>query len=57
MAQEPEKKECKCPYCEGPVDPKPPFCEPCGKEFDVCETCGKPVPKGAEYCPHCNPEE
>ncbi len=57
MEQKPEKKECKCPYCDGPVDPKPPFCEPCGKEFDICETCGKPVPKGAEYCPYCNPEE
>jgi len=55
--KEPEKKECKCPYCEGPVDSAPPFCEPCGKEFDICEVCGKPVPKGAECCPHCNPKQ
>ena len=52
-----EKDECKCPYCDGPVEPKPPFCEPCQKEFIVCETCGKPIPKDAQYCPHCNPDK
>jgi hypothetical protein len=56
MTEGQEKSECKCPYCDKPVDPRPPFCKPCDKEFEICDICGKPVPKGADFCPHCNPE-
>ena len=56
MDEKQEKADCRCPYCDGPVEPKPPFCEPCGKEFELCGDCGKPIPKGAEYCPYCKGE-
>ena len=57
MSDEKKNETCRCPYCDGPVEPAPPFCQPCQKEFKICEGCGKPVPKEAEYCPHCNPQD
>ena len=29
MNDEKEKEGCKCPYCDVPLDSKPPFCKPC----------------------------
>ena len=57
MAEKLEKGDCKCPYCDGPIDKSLPFCTPCQKEFKLCEGCGKPIPRDAEYCPYCNPED
>ena len=57
MSDGKKNETCRCPYCDGPVEPAPPFCQPCQKEIKICEGCGKPVPKEAEYCPYCNPQD
>jgi predicted amidophosphoribosyltransferase len=52
----PEKKgdsNCKCPFCDAPVEKAYPFCKTCGKDFNRCSVCGKVIAEDRELCPEC----
>jgi nitrogen fixation NifU-like protein len=45
--------ECRCPYCDIPVEDNPPFCGGCGTKLSFCRECGRPIPRMADTCPEC----
>ncbi len=48
---------CHCPFCDQSMDMPYPFCQACGAEIMYCPTCGQPLPRDAEGCPHCAGEK
>jgi nitrogen fixation NifU-like protein len=44
---------CRCPYCDAAVLGDEHYCEPCGKEFQYCPSCGQALPLEAETCLAC----
>lgn len=47
------ENEMICPKC-GNKTPKGKFCVECGVKLqNVCQNCGKEVPRGAKFCPLC----
>lgn len=49
-----------CPNCRTATAPEANFCIACGYSFQtaatemkMCHECGKPIPDGAKFCPHC----
>ena len=46
-----EKKECRCPYCDTPMEKG--VCRPCGAAVELCPRCGNPLPKGSKECLVC----
>ena len=47
------KTDCRCPFCDGPVEKEPSICSPCGAGVRYCPACGKPIPHAEESCPSC----
>jgi predicted amidophosphoribosyltransferase len=47
------KKDCRCPYCNEPLETARPVCSPCGVTVEYCPDCGKPLLKGSKECPEC----
>ena len=53
MPEQKEAKDCGCPYCEAPAEGEAAFCAPCDVVIVECVSCGEPVRKGVDACPHC----
>ncbi len=51
-----EEKACQCPYCNGGLTMRMPFCEGCGAELRFCAQCSEPLPQDAQVCPNCGAE-
>ena len=49
----PVKKHTACPYCDGPVEGMEEFCKKCHIELGSCDSCGEPMNKKDDTCPHC----
>jgi hypothetical protein len=61
----------RCPYCGVAQAPRVPSCRSCGRyltgstvvhqpaasEYGYCENCGKRIPSGTPYCPHCGDKQ
>ena len=52
-AKKDEDEEFCCPYCEGPVEGLEPVCGSCHVELGSCDSCGDPMNKKEDKCPHC----
>jgi DNA-directed RNA polymerase subunit RPC12/RpoP len=48
------KKELHCPFCDEEIRQlNLPWCQACGVTIAYCSTCGKPIGKDKNACPHC----
>ena len=47
---------CTCPFCDGVIDVRAPWCATCEVKVSFCEACQEPLPVAATECPKCGAE-